>query len=62
MRYFNLNFPFFQMNQGFIQSPTRQVQQGWQHREHSGASRRGLTLDLPRSIWPSRVRIDLFLE
>ena len=47
------------MNQGFIQSPTRQGQQGWQHRDHSGASRRGLTLDLPRSIWPSRVTIDL---
>ena len=50
------------MNQGFIQSPTRQGQQGWQHRDHSGASRRGLTLDLPRSIWPSRVRIGCYFQ
>ena len=46
------------MNHGYVQSPTRQVNQssgaGWQG-EHSEASRRALTLNVSKSIWPTRV-------
>ena len=47
------------MNHGYIQSPTRQVNQpagsGWQG-EYSEASRRALTLNVSKSMWPTRVR------
>ena len=46
------------MNHGYVQSPTRQVNQssgaGWQG-EHLEASRRALTLNVSKSIWPTRV-------
>ena len=51
------------MNHGYVQSPTRQVNQssgaGWQG-EHSEASRRALTLNVSKSIWPTRVLKNFF--
>ena len=53
------------MNHGYVQSPTRQVNQssgaGWQG-EHSEASRRALTLNVSKSIWPTRVLKKIFLK
>ena len=48
------------MNHGYVQSPTRQVNQpsgsGWQGEQQSEASRRALTLNVSKPMWPTRVR------